>query len=213
MASRLWLTAGWSAGCAALALLSALVFAHDLVAGPAAAWAPLLEWRAADAWRQPWRAWTSALVHYSPQHLAANLAGCAVVAAFGTAARLPVRAIVAAAAAWPLTQILLLWAPSLSAYAGLSGVLHAAVAVAAVALVLGGAARQRWIGAAVWLGLLVKVVLEAPWSGAVQTVPGWDIPVAVAAHASGLISGSFMMGLVALYSASRSSTPRPRQSV
>jgi rhomboid family GlyGly-CTERM serine protease len=152
-------------------------------------------------------------VHYSPQHLAANLAGCAVVAAFGTAARLPARAIVAAAAAWPLTQILLLWAPSLSRYAGLSGVLHAAVAVAAVALVVGGARRQRWIGAAVWLGLLVKVALEAPWAGAVQTVPGWDIPVAVAAHASGLISGSFMMGLVALYAASRSSTPRPRQSV
>ena len=197
------MTAGWSAGCAALALLSALVFAHDLVAGHAAAWAPLLEWRAADAWRQPWRAWTGALVHYSPQHLAANLAGCAVVAAFGMAARLPTRALLAAAAAWPLTQVLLLWAPSLSRYGGLSGLLHATVAVAAVALVVGGAVGQRWIGAAVWVGLLVKVLLEAPWTGAVQTVPGWDIPVAVAAHASGLVSGSFMMGLVALYAATR----------
>ena len=197
------MTAGWPAGCAALALLSTLVFAHDGLAGPAAAWAPLLEWRAADAWRQPWRAWTGALVHYSPQHLAANLAGCAVVAAFGMAARLPTRALLAAAAAWPLTQVLLLWAPSLSRYGGLSGLLHAAVAVAAVALVVGGAKRQRWIGAAVWLGLLAKVLLEAPWTGAVQTVPGWDIPVAVAAHASGLVSGSFMMGLVALYAATR----------
>ena len=197
------MTAGWPAGCAALALLSTLVFAHDGLAGPAAAWAPLLEWRAADAWRQPWRAWTGALVHYSPQHLAANLAGCAVVAAFGMAARLPARALLAAAAAWPLTQVLLLWAPSLSRYGGLSGLLHAAVAVAAVALVVGGAVGQRWIGAAVWVGLLVKVLLEAPWTGAVQTVPGWDIPVAVAAHASGLISGSFMMGLVALYAATR----------
>ena len=197
------MTAGWPAGCAALALLSTLVFAHDGLAGPTAAWAPLLEWRAADAWRQPWRAWTGALVHYSPQHLAANLAGCAVVAAFGMAARLPARALLAAAAAWPLTQVLLLWAPSLSRYGGLSGLLHAAVAVAAVALVVGGAVGQRWIGAAVWVGLLVKVLLEAPWTGAVQTVPGWDIPVAVAAHASGLISGSFMMGLVALYAATR----------
>ena len=197
------MTAGWPAGCAALALLSTLVFAHDGLAGPTAAWAPLLEWRAADAWRQPWRAWTGALVHYSPQHLAANLAGCAVVAAFGMAARLPTRALLAAAAAWPLTQVLLLWAPSLSRYGGLSGLLHAAVAVAAVALVVGGAVGQRWIGAAVWVGLLVKVLLEAPWTGAVQTVPGWDIPVAVAAHASGLISGSFMMGLVALYAATR----------
>ena len=203
------MTAGWPASCAALALLSALVFAHDGLAGPAAAWAPLLEWRAADAWRQPWRAWTGALVHYSPQHLAANLAGCAVVAAFGTAARLPARALLAAAAAWPLTQVLLFWAPSLSRYGGLSGLLHAAVAVAAVALMAGGAVRQRWIGAAVWLGLLVKVLLEAPWTGSVQTVPGWDIPVAVAAHASGLISGSFMMCLVALYAAARGHPFRP----
>lgn len=142
-------------------------------------------------------------MHYSPQHLAANLAGCAVVAAFGMAARLPTRALLAAAAAWPLTQVLLLWAPSLSRYGGLSGLLHAAVAVAAVALVVGGATRERWIGAAVWLGLLAKVGMEAPWAGAVQTVPGWDIPVAVAAHASGLVSGSFMMGLVALYAATR----------
>ena len=191
-----------------LALLAALVFAHDLLAEPAAAWAPALEWRAVDAWQQPWRAWTAALVHYSPQHLAANLAGCAVVAAFGTAGRLPVHAVVAAAAAWPLTQVLLLWAPAASPYGGLSGLLHAAVAVAAVALVVSGPARQRLVGGAVWLGVMAKVALEAPWESAVKAMPGWDIPVAVAAHAAGVVSGTFTMGLVALHAAALGRMPR-----
>lgn len=197
------MTAVWPASCAALALLATLVFAHDLRAGPLGTWAPALEWRTAEAWQQPWRAWTAALVHYSPQHLAANLAGCAVVAAFGTAARLSARAALAVAAAWPLTQVLLLWAPAASPYGGLSGLLHAAVAVAAVTLVVTGSARHRLIGGAVWLGLLAKVALEAPWEGAVKTVPGWDIPVAVAAHAAGLVSGTFTMGLVVLHAAVR----------
>lgn len=197
------MTAGWPAGCAALALLSSLVFAHDLRAGPGAGWTPALEWRTAEAWQQPWRAWTAVLVHYSPQHLAANLGGCAVVAAFGTAARLSARAVLAAAAAWPLTQVLLLWAPAASPYGGLSGLLHAAVAVAALALAVTGPARQRLIGGAVWLGLLTKVGLEAPWESAVKTMPGWDIPVAVAAHAAGLVSGTFTMSLVALHAAVR----------
>ena len=212
MAARLWLRAPWSTGCALLALLSTLVFLHDRLAEPTAAWAPALEWRATWAWQEPWRAWTSALVHYSPQHLVANLAGCAVVAAFGVAARLPLRASVAAAAAWPLTQVLLLWAPGLSRYGGLSGMLHAAVAVAAVSLMVDGSGRTRWIGAAVWGGLPVKVVMEAPWAGAVQAVRGWDIPVAVAAHAAGLASGTFMMGLLALHAAQARGAAHRRQS-
>ena len=202
------MTAAWPAGCAGLALLATLVFVHDLLSQPVVAWRPVLEWRTAEAWQQPWRAWTAALVHYSPQHLAANLAGCAVVAAFGAAARLSARAVLAAAAAWPLTQVLLLFAPAASPYGGLSGLLHAAVAVAAVALVVNGPARQRLIGGAVWLGLLTKVALEAPWESAVKTMPGWDIPVAVAAHAAGVVSGTFTMGLVALHAAALGQPPR-----
>lgn len=190
-----------------MAVLSALVFVHDALGGAAVSWAPHLEWQAASAWHQPWRAWTAAFVHHDLQHLSANLAGCAVVALFGWAGRLPARAALAAAAAWPLTQLLLLWAPGLARYGGLSGVLHAAVAVAAVALLACGRGRQRRIGAAVWLGLLVKVLLETPWAGAVQTLAGWDFPVAVAAHASGLVSGTFVMALVVGHAAARSKAP------
>jgi rhomboid family GlyGly-CTERM serine protease len=189
---RLNLTA-WPAAFLALAALSALLFAHDAVRGPAAAWAPGLEWRADSLWLQPWRLLTAALVHYDLQHLWSNLLGCAVVALFGWAGRLGRRATLAAALAWPLTHALLLWAPGLARYGGRSGGLHAAVAVAAVALMLQGTRRQRVVGAAVWAGLVLKVLLEAPWTGAVQAVPGWDIPIAVAAHAAGLVCGTGVM--------------------
>jgi hypothetical protein len=57
------------------------------------------------------------------------------------------------------------------------------------------------VGAAVWAGLLLKVLLEAPGSGAVQTLPGWDIPIAVGAHAAGLVSGTLVMALAAALAA------------
>jgi rhomboid family GlyGly-CTERM serine protease len=189
---RLNLTA-WPAAFLALAALSALLFAHDAVRGPAAAWAPGLEWRADSLWSEPWRLLSAALVHHDLRHLGANLAGCAAVALFGWVGRLGRRATLAAALAWPLTHALLLWAPGLARYGGLSGGLHAAVAVAAVALMLQGTRRQRVVGAAVWAGLVLKVLLEAPWTGAVQAVPGWDIPIAVAAHAAGLVCGTGVM--------------------
>lgn len=183
--------------------LSALVFAHDVVTGGAAAWAPRLEWRAAAAWSEPWRVFSAALVHRDLQHLLANVAGCAVVAWFGWAARLPMQAAWAACTAWPLTQGLLWWALGLTHYVGLSGVLHAAVAVAAVMLAARGPGRERAVGAAVWAGLLIKVLLETPWAAAVQTLPGWDFPVAVAAHATGLVSGTLVAGLWVLAKARR----------
>lgn len=205
MASRLRLKPQpWLAAFLALAALSALLFAHDGVRSPEAAWAPLLEWRADSWWTQPWRLMTAAFVHYDLQHLWSNLAGCAAVALFGWAGRLGGQATLAAALAWPLTHAMLLWAPGLARYGGLSGVLHAAVAVAAVALMLQGAGLQRVVGAAVWSGLVLKVLLEGPWRGAVQAAPGWDIPVAVAAHAAGLVCGTaVMIGLACMTRAAK----------
>ena len=186
-----------------MGVLTVLVFLHDAVSPPAQAWAPLLEWQAERVWGEPWRLLTAPFVHYGFQHLASNLAGCAVVALFGWAGRLPGRFTLAAALAWPLTHVLLLGVPGLARYGGLSGLLHAMVAVAAVALMLHGGRRQRAVGAAVWAGLLLKVLLEAPWAGAVQTVPGWDIPIAVAAHAAGLVSGTVVGILAGLLEAAR----------
>lgn len=177
-----------------------------LAAGAVAAqWLPAeaLQWQrtaagaAADgAVSQPWPPWrwfTAAFVHFGPVHLAANLAGCAVVAAYGAAAGAGMRWArgwtLAWAAAWPLTHAALVLAPGLERYGGLSGVLHAGVAVASVALVTAHRGWPRAIGAAVLAGTVLKVAAERPWAGAVQTVPGWDFPVAVAAHASGVVCG------------------------
>ena len=200
MAPRLRLKlAPWPAAFLALAALSALLYGHDALRHPAAAWAPGLEWRADHLGREPWRLLTAALVHHDLRHLGANVAGCAAVALFGWAGRLPWRATLAVALAWPLTHAALLWAPGLARYGGLSGLLHAAVAVAALHLLLHERGRARLIGALVWGGLVAKVLAEAPWQGAVQTQPGWDFPIAVGAHAAGLVCGTVvMMGLAGL---------------
>jgi hypothetical protein len=47
----------------------------------------------------------------------------------------------------------------------------------------------RLIGAAVLGGLVVKLVLEQPWHAPVRTLASWDVPVAVAAHATGAAAG------------------------
>ena len=68
-------------------------------------------------------------MHFSELHLAANLAGCVLVAALGLTARVPTRCVVAWALAWPALHLGLWVQPALTHYGGLSGVLHAGVAV------------------------------------------------------------------------------------
>ncbi|MBI3369691.1 MAG: hypothetical protein HY021_14955, partial [Burkholderiales bacterium] len=43
-----------------------------------------LDWQPALVWREPWRWWTAAWVHWSGLHLAANLVGAALVSMLGT---------------------------------------------------------------------------------------------------------------------------------
>lgn len=148
-----------------------------------------LDWEPARASLEPWRAITAVAVHYSAWHLVANLAGAGLVAALGIAARVPGRITWAWLAAWPLTQWGLLLRPDLAHYGGLSGVLHAGGAVVAVHLLDAGPAARRWIGAALGLGLLIKVALEAPWGPALAHPPEWDIATAPFAHVSGIGAG------------------------
>jgi rhomboid family GlyGly-CTERM serine protease len=169
-----------------------LAFSALLAASAVALWsAPrdALDWQPTRALTQPWRAWTAAFVHWTPWHLGANLAGCAVVGAFGVVARLPARATAAWLAAWPLAQGALALQPQLERYGGLSGVLHAGVAVAAWHLLRHEHGQRRAIGAAVMAGLAVKLALERPWAAPLQHVPGWDFAVAPLAHATGAVAG------------------------
>ena len=117
-----------------------------------------LDWQPALATSQPWRAWTAVAVHYSGLHLLANLAGAALVAALGVAARVGPREVVALLIAWPLTQAGLLIQPALAHFGGLSGVLHAAVAVVAAGLLARPGLARRRIGAALLGGLLLKAL-------------------------------------------------------
>ena len=137
---------------------------------------------------KPWRAFTAPFAHLSGMHLAANLAGCVVVGVLGQVARLPPRAPVAWLLAWPLTQLGLLLRPDLTSYAGLSGVLHAGVAIIIVSL-LTTPGRRRRVGLALLAGLLLKLFLEDPLGAATQLHAGWDIPIAPFAHLSGALVG------------------------
>ncbi|WP_373716877.1 rhombosortase [Roseateles sp.] len=170
----------WLLVCALLAKLSLLVW---LIA-PAAA----LDWQVGRIAAEPWRMLTAALVHLSLLHLAANLSGCAVLALLGWRAALPATAAWAWLLAWPLTQVGLLLRPELSRYAGLSGVLHAGVAIAALLLAT-RTGRERWIGLGIAVGLGLKLALEAPLGPVLRQVPGFDFPVAPFAHLSGAVAG------------------------
>jgi rhomboid family GlyGly-CTERM serine protease len=166
--------------CAALAALS-------LSAWPLPREA--LDWQPGLLASQPWRALTAAFVHWTALHLAANLAGCAVLALLGWRAALGPREALAALIALPLTQLGLLLRPGLLHYAGLSGELHALVAIAALALVARGG-RERLIGAAIVLGLIIKLALEQPLGPVLRDTPGFDFPVAPFAHLTGTVAGA-----------------------
>jgi rhomboid family GlyGly-CTERM serine protease len=167
--------------------LAALLAVMALLAWPVAR--TTLDWQPALAFTQPWRAFSAVAVHYSGLHLGANLVGAALVAALGAVAQVPRRMVWAWVVAWPLTQFGLLLKPELLHYGGLSGVLHAGVAVASLSLVVGGLRSQRWIGAAILAGTCIKVIGEAPWGASLRYGEGWDIAVAPLAHATGLVAG------------------------
>lgn len=192
--SRPFVTPGTGAWVAlAIVLASAAVGAQRIDA-------TAIDWQPTLAASEPWRALTALAVHYSRLHLLANLAGTLLVAALGVAARAPVRATGAWALACPLTQLGLLAQPALAHYGGLSGVLHAGVAVVGMELLIGTRGARRVIGEALLVGLALKVGLETPWDGPLRHPPGWDIAVAPFAHATGLVAG---IGCALLFQALR----------
>ena len=158
-----------------------------------------IDWQPARAFAEPWRAFTAVGVHYSAQHLGVNLIGLAVTALFGVVARAPAALAWAWLAAWPLTQIGLLVRPDLAHYGGLSGVLHAGVAIVVTFLLLTGTRAQRWVAAAVAIGLVAKVLNEAPWGPALRHPGGWDIAIAPLAHTTGALAGAITGAVCAAF--------------
>lgn len=185
-------------------MLTAVLAAGALL-GTALPAAPL-DWQTAKAWQEPWRWWTASWVHLDRTHLLANLAGAAVLAVFGGSTRCTSRDAAAWAVAWPLTQGLLLLAPDPVRVAGLSGVLHAGVAVAALGLILRESGRARAVGVLVLAGLLLKLLGEQAWVAPERSLPGWDFPVAVLSHATGAGAG-LLCATVAWATSRRPVTP------
>ena len=163
-----------------------------------------IDWQPGLAAREPWRMVTAVGVHYSAAHLLGNLGGVVLTAALGWVARVPMAIALAWLAAWPLTQAGLLLQPALLHYGGLSGVLHAGVAAAAVALLWTGVRAQRIVAGLLFAGLVAKVCSETPWDPALRPSTFLGIAVAPLAHATGAIAGA-ACAIIALLS----TRPRP----
>ena len=126
-----------------------------------------------------WRLWTGQFCHWSPLHLAGNLAavvGLAVVAGW------PIRRwLVWLPLAAPLLSLFLLAAvPDLSRYRGLSGLV--------ALLVVGAAAEGGAIGRILAAAYLVKLAFDAA-SGASSPLLPEGIVTAWPAHLGGLLLG------------------------
>ena len=165
-----------------------------------------VDWQPAQAFAQPWRAFTAVGVHYSGRHLGVNLGGLAITALLGLVARTPMSLAWSWIAAWPLTHFGLLIEPHLLHYGGLSGVLHAGVAVVVTFLLVTGTRAQRAIAGALALGLVAKLLGEAPWGEPLRHPAGWNIAIAPLAHATGAGAGAVCATLALLLT--RAAAPR-----
>ena len=172
----------WPALCAALAVASLAVWAG----GPTAAAA--LQWQAGTWMHQPWTLFTSALVHLSGAHLLANLLALGALAVLGGSLGAGRSACIALLGAWPLGTLALLAWPGVTRYSGLSGLVHAAVAVLwAHAAIRGKAYPLSFV---LFAALLFKLLSEHAWTTPVAFDPDWGFNVVYAAHLGGTLAGA-----------------------
>ena len=142
----------------------------------------VLQWDA-DQWtRRIWSLWSSALLHRSAWHLCANLLVLGTLALLG----------------WPLGTLALLAWPGIHLYAGLSGLLHAGLAVAWARVAVFGADRP--LSFLLLTGLVLKLLDEHGWSQPVAFSARWGFDIVNAAHLSGALAGA-SSGLVAALAA------------
>ena len=153
-----------------------------------------VEWRRdALAQGELWRLWTGQFCHWSPLHLAGNLAALAALAVvIGRPAR---RWLAALPVAAPLLSLfLLLAAPTLERYRGLSGLLGV--------LIVGAALEGGTPGRLIAVAYVAKLAFDAA-GGAASTLLPDGIAVARAAHLGGLLIG---MALAGAFRLSRATT-------
>ena len=153
--------------------------------------AELLIWRADDWTRHPWTLWTTAWVHINTPHLIGNQLAMGALAVMAWLVRPGLMSAWAWVGAWPLSVLVLPWWPHIGHYAGLSGLIHSAVAVVGVHLVTGATnipKARRW-GGILLVGLLVKLVVEQAWHYPVVWNDGAGMSIVTAAHLCGTLAG------------------------
>jgi len=148
--------------------------------------------------------WATVWLHGSLPHLWWNLAGTVLLILLGWVIRPGTVGAIAWLLAWPLTQVGMLLEPTLTTYVGLSGVLHAGVAVLGLSCL---APERRpangvvgWVLLA-WLG--GKLLMENPWAHTLVMSSASAINVAPWAHLSGSVAGALSWFAV------RMAWPRP----
>lgn len=156
----------------------------------------MLDWGRSAALLQPWRLVSAAWPHLSMAHLLLNLAALAAVAALGWLLRAGKTQAIAWLVCWPLIHAALWLQPEVTRYAGLSGVLHAGVAICAVAACCEPDRLVKAVGGMLLAGLALKVLIEAPWSRPLQESVALGITVVPLAHAAGAALG-LLAGAVA----------------
>lgn len=156
------------------------------------AWAQFLVCRPDQGLAQPIHTWwTSAWLHGSDAHRAANLGALLLLAIMGGLTAPPRGATLAWMLAWPLTQLGLLLQPDpIAAYVGLSGVLHAGLVVVSLHALAANRPRfPRGAAALLLLGVVAKLIMENPFAHRLVQPPGSDITVVPWVHLSGVVAG------------------------
>jgi hypothetical protein len=157
------------------------------------AYKPLV-WRADHAWQAPWTWWTSAWVHLNTAHLISTQIAMGMLAALAWVVRPSRRSTVVWLLSWPLLQLSLLVWPQIGYAVGLTGLLHAGVAIVGVDLLLRRIRipkARRW-GSLLLLALLVKLLIEQAWRQPVVWNAADDMAVVQALHLSGVTWGVFL---------------------
>lgn len=144
-------------------------------------------WQAGETLNAPWTLWSGSLVGITPFHTFGNLLALLAVGVLGQSVNARLRDAVALLVAWPLTTLWLLRWSEVSWYAGLSGVIHAAVAI-----IFWRSIQQRscfGIGLFLAAGLIFKLLLEHAWNTPIAFDFNWGFNVVYAAHLTGAIAG------------------------
>jgi len=160
-------------------------------------------------WREPWRLLTAHLVHWSPEHLAWDLAA---FVGLGIACEIGGRRRTAAALALAAPAIAVgvpLLTPGLATYRGLSGLDSALFALLAARCLRRPSPAARAAGAAALLALLGKVAWEVATGAPLLLGATEDIVVVPAAHLLGGLAGTVAGFLPARRSSMRGAPARP----